>query len=538
LAIGFNDMNVSFHPARRVPHPRRAFVFAAKVGLRIALALAAAAPLCAQYPGQLAKSTQDAPILRAISVLEWTGDESHPKASRLIPIALFDGQTLQDAGVFLARPEPLSVAGDVEYELQRNGLPIGLYDIKNAGQEQGAWVGYGAWKSAPAPKPKTAATLAPLNPSWNDPDDRPVLHRKHHDGDPPAKGDPQAQVDAPGKSGSADAKSSSPAPAADPDRPTLHKKTDSDSSASTPAADPDRPTLHKKTPDATPAASPNTSPVDSASTASTDPAPDPDRPTLRKKSQPDDQASGKKKKGKNADVGHVDSLPSAPDPDRPKLKRGKHENTILNVLPSLIGMPPDLNQAVAVSDARDLAQHQWTFAWADPDDQDKTRASLQQIARDALGQTPPPPSAPAKRTPGRKPAKSVAPPPAPLPTPLVDEDFRVFELAYGSGATFVYSAHTGGKGADDKHITLIAQPDLYGNVLVLLKNVTDAAHLDAKPPMRLVDAVDALADNRGELLFELRGHTERQFVLYRVVRGQAERIFSTSPADIVVPHGS
>ena len=41
--------------------------------------------------------------------------------------------------------------------------------------------------------------------------------------------------------------------------------------------------------------------------------------------------------------------------------------------------------------------------------------------------------------------------------------------------------------------------------------------------MRLVDAVDAMADNRGELLFELRGATQRQFALYRVLRGQAER---------------
>ena len=41
--------------------------------------------------------------------------------------------------------------------------------------------------------------------------------------------------------------------------------------------------------------------------------------------------------------------------------------------------------------------------------------------------------------------------------------------------------------------------------------------------MRLVDAVDAMADNRGELLFELRGATQRQFALYRVLRGQARK---------------
>jgi hypothetical protein len=79
--------------------------------------------------------------------------------------------------------------------------------------------------------------------------------------------------------------------------------------------------------------------------------------------------------------------------------------------------------------------------------------------------------------------------------------------------------------AQQKFVTLIAQPDLYGNVLVLKKSVTDGAHLDEKPRMRLIDAVDAMADNRGELLFELRGATERQFALYRVLRGQAEPLF-------------
>jgi hypothetical protein len=60
---------------------------------------------------------------------------------------------------------------------------------------------------------------------------------------------------------------------------------------------------------------------------------------------------------------------------------------------------------------------------------------------------------------------------------------------------------------------------------VLFKNVTDGSHLDDTPRMRLVDAVDAMADNRGELLFELRGATQRQFALYRVLRGTAEKVF-------------
>jgi len=102
----------------------------------------------------------------------------------------------------------------------------------------------------------------------------------------------------------------------------------------------------------------------------------------------------------------------------------------------------------------------------------------------------------------------------------------------------VLSARTDGPTAQQKFVTLIAQPDLYGNALVLLKNVTDNAHLDETPRMRLVDAVDALADNRGELLFELRGTTQRQFALYRVLRGSAEKIFVTGGGEYGVSPGN
>ena len=89
----------------------------------------------------------------------------------------------------------------------------------------------------------------------------------------------------------------------------------------------------------------------------------------------------------------------------------------------------------------------------------------------------------------------------------------------------VLTAHTAGPLHEERFVTLVAQPDLYGNVRVLLKNVADGAHLDETPRMCLVDAVDVLADNRGELLFELRGATQRQFALYRVLRGEAEKLF-------------
>ena len=192
-----------------------------------------------------------------------------------------------------------------------------------------------------------------------------------------------------------------------------------------------------------------------------------------------------------------------------------------------MGLPSDMQQAVAVSDAKSRPDHPWTYSWANPDDEGKMKATVEDVARAALGLSAPASSQPATRHTGTAPVKhtaKAAAPPAP-PAALADEQFRVFELAYGSGATLVLTAHTDSPLPSQKFVTVIAQPDLYGNVLVLFKSVTDYAHLDETPRMRLVDAVDALADNRAELLFELRGDNSRQFALYRVYRGTAEKLF-------------
>jgi hypothetical protein len=368
----------------------------------------------------------------------------------------------------------MALAGEVEYELQQNGQPVGLFDLKNSGQEQGSWVGYGAWKSLPAPKPKPSMDEVAQSKIDDEESDRPVLHRKHHAGEDKTTNS--------GSSGSSQTGSAAPTPSSDPDRPTLHRK---DSSGGTSDAD-----------------------APSATAGST---PDPERPTL------------KKSKKKPEDVGHVESLPDLTDPDRPRLKRGKSTGSGLDVLPSLMGIPPEMQQAVAVSDLKSRPAHSWTYSWSNPADEAKMKSALEEIARNALGLNPLPATA-SRKTATHKGARPLAPAPPPH---LVDENFNVFELAYGSGATLVLTAHTDAPVAQQKFVTLIAQPGLYGDVIVLLKNVADGTHLDATPRMRLIDAVDALADNRGELLFELRGATQRQFALYRILRGQAEQLFVT-----------
>lgn len=482
----------------------------------------------AQYPGQIAKPETNAPDLRAVAVFEWTGDEAHPKNGRLVPICIYDGQDLNDAGVYLSQPEPLALQSEVEYQLQHDGVPAGLFDIGTSAREQGGWVGYGKWLPMPAAKAPTQ--LAKVDVDQDDAQsDVPILHRKHHAGDSGAGDSGGGGGSGSGSDSSSGGDSNAPGP--DPDRPTLHKGGDASKAGSGGTGS---------------GGSTSGSGSNSGGNASGDsnaPPSDPDRPVLRRTDDSSATSNGTggdsgspklKKKKKDSDEAYVDSVANATDPDRPHLFFGKPGSYGAPVLPTLLGLPPNMRQTVAVSDATDRPEHPWNYTWANPDDEDKMKSAMEDQARIALGLDAAP--AASTRTASKTAAahRSAKPAAAVPPAPLLVEQFRVFELAYGSGATIVLSAHTMATGAQEKFVTLIGQPDLYGGVVVLMKNVTDAAHLDLTPRMRLVDAVDAEADNRGELLFELRGATQRQFTLYRVLRGDARQIFLSGPQSFVV----
>lgn len=495
---------------------------------------ALASTACAQYPGLVTKTDKSQPVLRSVAVLEWTGEAGKPSASRLVPVAIYDGEQLNDATIYLTRPEPLALAGGTEYELQTAGKPSGIFDVFGSGEIHGSWLGFGAWKPLTAADAAKAAgvfnTSSLLNPADAADDEKPVLKRKHPKGtgtdtgagDASSKAPPSTTGSGSGIGSPGDAKKS-PDTSADSDRPTLKRKSSDDSATSAPASS-SKPTAEV----------------------------DPDRPTIRRK--------------KNvADPGALETSTLAPDPDRPRLKRGKPADLVNTESPRLTGLPPTMQQAVAVSDASNRTEHPWKYNWANPEDETKMKVALEGMARTALGlDTPPAPPKPARKTTAAK-KKSMLPAEPPEPVALADEQFRVFELAYGATATLVLTASSPKpptvpdatqtdadnppvirrgkptttatkpsaptklppKPTPQKFVTLVAQPDLYGGVLVLYKSVTDSTHLDDTPRMRLVDAVDAMGDNRGELLFELRGQTQRQFALFRVLRGSAEQLFAT-----------
>ncbi len=469
-----------------------------------ALTALMAALACLPALAQTHKVEAPQKVVRAVGVYEWTGDMAKPAASRLIPVSLFIDGKFQDAAVYLSRPVPLALLTGNVYELEKTGVPIGTLNLAFARHliatntdvtnYDDGWFGYGKFFPPAAPKKSTlkqTASLAKINSIDGEDDDKPHFS--------PRSATP----------GSGTAATPLPGHGSDP--------------ASTPADDPDRPTLHR---------------TSGGSAGSDTSVPDdPDRPTLRRRS-----STSKSAAPPQDDVSAVGSLND--DPSRPTLHRGRPAGYLTDKeIPKLSGLPgeADLHQVVGVSDAANRPQHNFALASEDALERQELMEKLEEVARAQLaaydvanGDAPKsaPPAAPstaAKKAASRarKTAAKAAPAPAPAPEKLLDEQLKGFTLSYGASPTYVYHAHTDGLGKDLRYVTVIAELSASGEAQIALKNVTDAAHLDRNPRMKLVDAVDADASNRAILLFELRAQNTRQFALYRVLGGRASQIFVT-----------
>jgi hypothetical protein len=255
---------------------------------------------------------------------------------------------------------------------------------------------------------------------------------------------------------------------------------------------------------------------------------DPDRPTLKRHSVED------AKKSKGSDIATVTGTGSLnDDPSRPNLHHGKPTSAMTETdLPKLTGLPPNLHQMVAVSDAVNRDPHPFTLDWDDEAQHKAVLEKMQGMARAQLAAYgAPPAAAPAPTSAAKKPAPATVhshrPAATAPPQPLLDEELKAYMLSYGGAATYVYSANTGGTGAALHYVTIVAQADGLGDIKPAIQSVTDAAHLDRTPKMQFVDVVDAEASNRASLLFELRSQNARQFALYRVIASHPEQIFLT-----------
>lgn len=507
-------------------------------------------------------------VVRAVGVYEWTGDLSKPTGSRFVPVTLFINGDLEDAGLYKPQPVPFALLSGNVYELQDAGLPKGdlvLETALNARLPDGApgpvfdegWTAYGTYKPPAASKP-----VAHLRPSKN----LPVIQVSGGDASKPHL------TNKSGNSSAGKNTDSSQGPETKPEAGT-------GSSDTTTSSDPDRPTMHRRTaPDDT--AGNNSGSGSSTTDSSNDPA---DRPTLKRRS-PEEEKAAKEQKKKN-DIATVTAAGSLnDDPDRPRLHHGGGKADGDTEPPKLMGIPKDMHQMVAVSDAKDRDTHPFARSWEDLNERAAILAKMQGFARAKLaaygvvpGVTPPSAIAGVRTAPAKGTISGTTPPDSGPPTlkrgvpekssvstedqlpmqaslpsaatnlskttakrtgakghhaamttspvPLVDEELKGYTLSYGGAPTYVYMAHTLETGAVMRYVTIVAQDNGMGELKIALASVTDAAHLDRTPWMRLVDAVDVEASNRASLLFELRGQSSRQFALYRVIAAKSEQIF-------------
>lgn len=437
-------------------------------------AAACALPVYAQYPGHIdAEQQQSAGHLRATAVLEYTGDLKDPKANRLVPIAVWDGVQYQPGGLYLADPAPLAVLSGTQYELEVAGQPKGFFDVRDAENIAGLWVGVGTYQAPPVVVRKPQAKHMPQVVKDYDPDKPHFAHR------PADEGNSDNSQNAP-------ATTAKSPPPVDPDRPTLHQRSNSDSGSSN---------------------------SDSTSApAAAAPEVDPDRPTLHSHHSSNSAA--------------ISTAQPAVDPDRPRLQYGKPaEQEKIDKADALFGVPADMQQIAGISDPRTTESESYVYSWANPDDENKMKADLETIAAQAVA--PPAPAAEQPTTTTHITRRRSTPPAAPKLPDLTDVEFHAFGLSFGGGATMILSARTVDTPA--KYVTIVAQPDFYGKPQVLLKQVTSDNTLDVTPRLRLVDAVDTEGDGRADLLFELRGQTFRQFAIYRIAGGLATEAFVTQP---------
>lgn len=551
-----------------------------------------------EWTGDMAKPTASRLIPVSISV-EGKLEDAGVYVARPVPFALLSGNVyeLQDAGaekgmlelVYARHLQAENATGDMAYDdgwfgygsVKPLAAPKKVVKLKPSKTLPVLTSSTGSTNSAGSTNSTTdtghsqagnktsgdgaAGGSGSASDSANDPD-RPTMKRR-------SSGTSGTSDDSAGSGGTASSGSTSTStastqgagqstgstPADDPDRPTMKRRSDSsagsegttDSTSSTPASttstssttsgqadDPDRPTMKRRSSDSTDSTTGGTASGGSSGSSGSSgsvPADDPDRPTLKRHSVED----AKKAKNSGNDIARASGTGSLnDDPDRPNLHHGKPTRTMTEAeLPKLVGLPADLHQMVAVSDAANREPHEFALALDDATERATVLAKMEGMARAQLaaykgfagssaGTAAAPLPAVKKVTAAAKSRRAAAPAAAPQ-VALLDEQLKAYTLSYGGAATYVFSAHTAGTGAALRYVTVVAQADGLGELKPVIQSVTDAAHMDNTPRMRLVGVVDVEASNRASLLFELRGQSSRQFGLYRVIAAHAEQVFLT-----------
>jgi hypothetical protein len=490
---------------------RRAISFGIAVFLTVATARAQSPRQSTPPPpaasGTSAKKAKRGP--RAIAVVEFLPGGG----MRLVPIALWIDGHYYDASLYGANPAPMAVEPQTVYEAQSFGEPTGTFTITQPRQLNGAWIADGTWQPHLAMDEdlaKKAAKDAAGKPTpvpnktvfTGDTDDsRPVLKRAPGSGGDSSGSSQPAQSTAP----------------SDPDRPTM-KRPASDSSS--------KPTMGS--PDDASSASPSSAKAPPQTNES-----DPDRPVMKR---PASSSSGSDATSSGAGAMPMTQAAATAndnDPSRPVLSRNKiPQKQTVSDLPSPKNDVPFTANAKgakaypAISDAGSYQGRPLLYSMSAGERQTHEQQVLK-LAMDEIR------AFAAKRN-GPMIATTAS---------ITEYDVRAFDLDYSSSPTIVLTAklpvaapvQSAAKAppapkpspAEDRvyFVTLVVRLDINDQPVKIFSLVTDSKHLDAYPRMELIDAVDADANGRGDLLFRQYSDVGVTYGLYRVSPYQLDKIF-------------
>jgi hypothetical protein len=433
---------------------------------------------------------------RAIAVVEFLPGGG----TRLVPIALWINDRFYDASLYGANPAPMALEPETMYQALTHGEPAGWFTVTMPRDLNGNWVAEGQWKPIQPLEARLAAQAAKQSkpkPKGHDvlSDDQgpPVLRRPGANGSPSDGGSSSSAAGGNSASSSGESSAASNAPLKpddDADRPTLKASASASSSRSD-----SKPTLSDSTQQGKPAAAPNAPPASSPDEN------DPNRPVLRRGKPAEAPAGIAETSSSNASVGNA---------AKPALASGA------NASRGVAAKPTQAPQAyAAISDAGNYEPRSLLYGMAAGE-----RQSLgEPMAAMALDEI-------------RKYAGKHNGPAIPKTASIADYDLRGFDLDYSNSPTLVLSgklpvapAKAAAAAEFDYFVTVVARVDVNGVPQKIFSVVTDRNHLDAYPRMQIIDAVDADANGRGDLLFRQYSDTSISYALYRVFPYQMQKIF-------------
>jgi hypothetical protein len=431
--------------------------------------------------------------------------------ARLIPITIMMDGKFFDAGSYKGTPVPMALDFGTVYEGFHSGVSQGLFTITQPGQLNHNWIAEGKWLRAGEQAPEKSKKYSAPVIDDDTKDDRPVLHR--HAGSESKDKDEEKPANAPASPTTNGANSSG----------SNTTGSNTASSSTTGAAPAGSPTTGTST------TSQKTETSSPGSTSSSSPAPA-SKDTKDTKDAP--------KSAPQTARNDLDQPPS--DPNRPILRRGKpdpnaHHEPFVNfddpaeaakATKEYAASQPTFQTITAISDAAGPDPRSYAYD-VKPAEEAIYRNKMLELATKQLrlkptGTSPASteqPSGKAKSAAGQKKPSSAKP-----AGPQFDQlSLHIFDLSNSNEPILVLSARahppaiTGnGTIPEPQEITLIARTNLEGELEKLFFAQTDSRHLDVRPRMELIDAVDADGDGRGELLFRQTSGEGSAYAIYRV----------------------